>query len=684
MSPEANTTLGGRYRLIVKLGQGGMGVVWRAHDTILDRMVAVKQVLLDAATPPNQQQELIKRMMIEAQAAAKIRHPNVVALHDIVQMNGVPWIVMEYLQAKSLQQVLEELKQQGRTMSEQQAARIGLDVLAGLRAAHKAGVIHRDIKSANILIKDDDGSAVITDFGIARVSGITPMTATGALVGSLDYMSPERVNGRNAEAPSDLWALGLVLYYAVEGRPAFTGHTIGELFAAIVAQEPQPMKKANRLRPVIGGFLVKDPAKRMTVIEASERLALAENASAGRLRPRRTSGKRASTLSPSRQQERVIAWIGVAAAVFAAGVALITALLVGPFPDVAFVHDILRVAWLPWTPVLVMAWFAAVDQWGQARLPAMAVVGAAGISLVILGLGQRDVFSSASVFLSFSAVAGALTVVMSGFAWRTSWLAAFGFALTSLGWAWTGTAWTLWDWGSPWLAVAGFAASPVWCVWLCRRLLFGAPVAPRLTLVQLHRRIAGFRWDSQVLARAAAVATMLAMLAAIVRAFSYVESVPFQPHAAEIAALVWTPSLVLATLVVASRWGLGSSGLTLAGFWGVLLVNVLEIWRLLLAIFSSDLEIAGVAWTLLEIGNAVASVAVADFTWQKSRVAAVALAISGLAWGLSTIWELRPEFWYPWLAVGHAILPGWAVWILRHLWGMSAQRHATTRRQLIP
>jgi len=192
----------GRFELLEQLGAGGMGAVWRARDTTLDREVALKEVSPpDPATAPDGSEH--QRMLREARALARLSHPHVVTVHQIVDARPYPWLVLELVPGRSLQERLD-----GGPLSVPEAARIGSEVLSALRAAHAAGICHRDVKPANVLLRGD-GRAVLTDFGIAAFQGSTTLTATGQLVGSPEYIAPERIRGADDDGPpSDLWSLG--------------------------------------------------------------------------------------------------------------------------------------------------------------------------------------------------------------------------------------------------------------------------------------------------------------------------------------------------------------------------------------------------------------------------------------------------------------------------------------------
>ena len=260
---ERPRTLAGRYRLIEPIGRGGMGVVWRAVDTLLDREAAVKEVHVPSVLPRAEREELYRRTLREARTAARLRHPNVVTLFDVVEEDERPWIVMELVDARSLDQVV------GRDgpLPPERAARIGRQVLAALTAAHAAGVLHRDVKPANVLVGADD-RVTLTDFGIATIEGDASITASGQLVGSPGYLGPERALGEPATAASDLWALGAALFMAVEGQGPYNRPTAMATLGAVLTQDPPACPHAGPLTQVIEGLLTRDPADRMTAAQA--------------------------------------------------------------------------------------------------------------------------------------------------------------------------------------------------------------------------------------------------------------------------------------------------------------------------------------------------------------------------------------------------------------------------------
>jgi len=268
MSQDAARVVAGRYALVRPLGRGGMGVVWQARDGLLHRDVAIKEIYLPF-TGDNPADPLMRRALREAQAAAQLRHPGIITVHDVVTDDGRPWIVMELVGGRSLAEVI---RAQG-VLSAWRAAQIGLRVLDALRAAHRHGILHRDVKPANILLDED--RVVLTDFGIAAVDGATILTATGQMVGSPSYLSPERINGRPATPAADLWALGVTLYATVTGRPPFHGEDTQATLAAVLTSQPQPPAHAGQLWPVIKGLLAKDADQRLTADQAAPLLAIA-------------------------------------------------------------------------------------------------------------------------------------------------------------------------------------------------------------------------------------------------------------------------------------------------------------------------------------------------------------------------------------------------------------------------
>ncbi|MGW1072976.1 protein kinase domain-containing protein [Streptomyces sp. NPDC002537] len=233
-----------------------MGTVWRAEDSLLDRQVALKQLRVSPYLDEDELATLYERTRREARSAARINHPNVVVVHDVVEDRGLPCIVMEYVPSTTLGDVLKD-----GTVTPEEAARIGRGMIAALRAAHAAGVLHRDVKPGNVLL-GDDGRVVLTDFGIARSTGTSTLTKTGEMVGSIDYIAPERVKGAKPGPASDLWALGATLYQALEGRPPFRKDTAVETAYAIAIDPLEPPRNAGPLAKLIETLLAKEPELR--------------------------------------------------------------------------------------------------------------------------------------------------------------------------------------------------------------------------------------------------------------------------------------------------------------------------------------------------------------------------------------------------------------------------------------
>ncbi|MEW2028914.1 serine/threonine-protein kinase [Streptomyces roseifaciens] len=264
---QRHRLLAGRYRLIDQLGAGGMGVVWRAVDELLDREVAVKEVRAPDHLREHDVRVLYARLKQEARAAARVSHPNVITVHDVIEQEGRPWIVMEFVRGRSLAEILQH---EG-VLTPKEAAKVGSMVLQALRSAHSSGVLHRDVKPANVLL-EPSGRVVLTDFGIALVEGSGTLTRTGDLVGSPDYLAPERALGQRPGTPSDLWSLGATLYAAVEGVSPFRRTSaLGTLQAVVQDELPTP-RRAGPLTPLLEGLLRKDPQTRMGSTEAQRLL----------------------------------------------------------------------------------------------------------------------------------------------------------------------------------------------------------------------------------------------------------------------------------------------------------------------------------------------------------------------------------------------------------------------------
>ncbi|GAB3692184.1 hypothetical protein GCM10027589_57910 [Actinocorallia lasiicapitis] len=239
-------------------------MVWRAHDEVLDRPVAVKEILLPAGSDDDERRRLCRLLTQEARAMAKLCHAGVAAVHDVIIAAGRPWLVMEYIDAPTLQQVIDEHG----PLSPRQAAEIGRQVLGVLRAAHTRGLLHRDVKPGNILVRAD-GRIVLTDFGLAvRTDDLAKQT----LEGSPSYISPEQACAREQTEASDLWSLGATLYASVEGRAPYRRAGALASMLAILVDDYAPPANAGPLRPVIDGLLKREPDDRLTGPETARLL----------------------------------------------------------------------------------------------------------------------------------------------------------------------------------------------------------------------------------------------------------------------------------------------------------------------------------------------------------------------------------------------------------------------------
>ncbi|WP_413785233.1 serine/threonine-protein kinase [Micromonospora zamorensis] len=320
-----------------------MGRVWLARDEMLHRDVAVKEVVPPSWLAEAEREELRLRTLREARTAARLNHPNVVRIYDVVHDRESPWIVMEYVQSRSVQQIISA---EG-PLSPQRTALVGLAVLAALRAAHTAGVLHRDVKPHNVLVADD-GRVVLTDFGLATFDGGEgAMTGPGTVLGSPQFVAPERAREGVSDPRTDLWSLGATLYATVEGQSPYARSSAMATLSALATEPPDPMRRAGPLRPVLLGLLQRDPWRRLTAAEAEPLLrqaaaepdqpaappmssAVAALRSAGRTRspapvdtvgapdhPPTSAGRPASR--PRRRRRRLIALGGAATALLVAG-----------------------------------------------------------------------------------------------------------------------------------------------------------------------------------------------------------------------------------------------------------------------------------------------------------------------------------------------------------------------------
>ncbi|MFF8450931.1 serine/threonine-protein kinase [Streptomyces leeuwenhoekii] len=264
---ETGRVIAGRYRLQDRLGRGGMGVVWRATDQLLGRQVAVKELPSDDSLSAAQARRRRDRTLREARALAQLHHPNVIVVHDVVEHDERPYIVMELIDGGSL---ADRVAGRG-PVDAREAARIGVALLGALRTAHAAGVLHRDVKPSNVLVAED-GRVVLTDFGVAHVAGTSTLTESGTLVGSPEYTAPERMSGVRTGPESDLWSLGALLCAVLSGESPFHRDSLGGILHAVVSEEIRPPAQAGPLLPVIRGLLERDPDRRLDAAQAEEML----------------------------------------------------------------------------------------------------------------------------------------------------------------------------------------------------------------------------------------------------------------------------------------------------------------------------------------------------------------------------------------------------------------------------
>src|SRR5690606_11107163 len=258
--------IAGRYRLQERIGSGAMGVVWRAVDERLHRTVAVKQLLLQPGTTPEETEEARQRTMREGRIAARLQHQNAIVVFDVAEHEGQPVLVMEYLPSRSLASVLAE---QG-VLPPMQVAQIGVQVASALTAAHMAGIVHRDLKPGNILL-GDNGIAKITDFGISRALGDVAVTKSGILAGTPAYLAPEVALGRDPAPASDVFSLGSTLYAAIEGEPPFgVDENAISLLHRVARGQFEPPRQAGPLTPALLQLLRPDPVERPTMAQARD------------------------------------------------------------------------------------------------------------------------------------------------------------------------------------------------------------------------------------------------------------------------------------------------------------------------------------------------------------------------------------------------------------------------------
>jgi len=264
----AHQIVADRYELLETVGRGGFGVVWRACDTLLQRHVAVKEVHIPGFLNEEDRADLREKVLKEARAAARLDHPNAVTVFDVIDDDGNPVIVMELVDAPNLSELVAERG----PLEPAEAARIGLEVLGVLAAAHERGIVHRDVKPGNVMVSDS-GRVRLGDFGVAAILDDPTVTSSGAVTGSPAYMAPEQATNKGAQAESDLWSLGATMYFAVEGRPPFDKGAALPTLTSIVQDPPRRAERAGPLGPVLDALLVKDPRARLSAAALHDRLA---------------------------------------------------------------------------------------------------------------------------------------------------------------------------------------------------------------------------------------------------------------------------------------------------------------------------------------------------------------------------------------------------------------------------
>ena len=271
---EAQALLADRYRLVREVGRGGMGVVWEAWDERLERPVAVKELRPQPGLTPEEARLAKDRAMREARITARLHHRNAVPVFDVVEHQGQPCLVMQFVPSVPLSAVLRE----GGPLGVAETARFGAEVASALAAAHQLGIVHRDVKPGNVLITDD-GTALISDFGISRALGDATLTSTGLVHGTPAYLAPEVARGAESTYASDVFSLGASLYACVEGGPPFgtDANSIALLYRVASGELAEP-QRAGRLAPVLLEMLRADPAGRPAMGEVAVRLAALEAA----------------------------------------------------------------------------------------------------------------------------------------------------------------------------------------------------------------------------------------------------------------------------------------------------------------------------------------------------------------------------------------------------------------------
>ena len=260
--------LAGRYRLVNQLASGGMGSVWEAWDELLQRPVAVKQLLPQTGVGSEAAQVAVDRAMREARITARLHHPHAVPVYDVVEHEGRPCLIMQYVPSRSLQEILNDKG----VLYPAVVAGIGAEVASALAAAHEVGIVHRDVKPSNVLITED-GSAKLTDFGVSHAAGDVTLTSAGMVTGTPAYLAPEVARGARTNAAADVFSLGATLYAALEGSPPFgTAENPMALLHRVASGQINPPQRSGPLAPLLMRMLAADPAERPPMIDVSRTL----------------------------------------------------------------------------------------------------------------------------------------------------------------------------------------------------------------------------------------------------------------------------------------------------------------------------------------------------------------------------------------------------------------------------
>nr|WP_239647169.1 serine/threonine-protein kinase [Nocardiopsis salina] len=268
--PPGGRLLKGRYQLVSEIARGGVGTVWRAVDLVIDREVAVKELRIPADMGRNERESLLRRTTREARVAGRLTHPSLVTVLDVVDEDERPWIVMELVEASTL----EALVALGGPLPYQRVAEIGLQLIDALKVAHNEGIVHRDVKPENVMISAE-GRVVLTDFGLAAWNGESALSSSGRIIGSPAYISPERAKAGPLGPETDLWSLGATLYTAVQGHPPYDRKGYIKILRQAELDEPEEATNAGPLAPVLAGLLKVEPSERLTAENATKMLRIA-------------------------------------------------------------------------------------------------------------------------------------------------------------------------------------------------------------------------------------------------------------------------------------------------------------------------------------------------------------------------------------------------------------------------